>query len=163
MIAHGLKKPTDRSLLIKQLIALAVALITVFSPRDVEAFCFDEAGRLFAISPKLLEAIARHESRLDPTAINRNTNGTYDYGLMQINSSWKDDLGERVWKSISNPCQNVKVGAWILAGCIKEHGYNWTAVGCYNARSDHKRRKYERLIYQMLRSMVKSDSRSASR
>lgn len=141
----------------------AILLLFLVSSKNVEAFCFDEAGRMFAISPKLLEAIARHESRLDPEAINRNANGTYDYGLMQINSSWADHLGERIWKSLSNPCQNVKVGAWILSGCITQYGYNWTAVGCYNARSDQKRRKYERFIYRMLRSMVEMDSRSASR
>lgn len=146
----------DRNFSWKPYIAATVAILTIFSPSLADGFCFSEAGRLFSISPKLLEAIARHESQLNPSAVNQNTDGSYDFGLMQINSLWRTIVGEKIWNSLSEPCQNVKVGAWILARCIKRHGYNWTAVGCYNARSEQKRRKYERRIYQMLRSMIES-------
>ncbi|EAU4137181.1 pilus assembly protein, partial [Salmonella enterica] len=50
--------------------------------------CFSTAGKMYQIDPLLLEAIARHESGLNPRAMNlRNRNGTVDYGLMQVNSS----------------------------------------------------------------------------
>ncbi|WP_432422737.1 transglycosylase SLT domain-containing protein, partial [Salmonella enterica] len=39
--------------------------------------CFSTAGKMYQIDPLLLEAIARHESGLNPRAMNlRNRNGT---------------------------------------------------------------------------------------
>ena len=60
-----------------------------------------------------------------------NANGSYDYGMMQINSSWKPLLGER-WQYISDPEYNVLIGAWMLRRCMNKYGYSWDAVACYN-------------------------------
>lgn len=49
-----------------------------------QATCWDEAARYFDLDPRLLTAIAQVESGMDPEAINVNTNGSYDVGLMQI-------------------------------------------------------------------------------
>ncbi len=62
-------------------------LLSLF-PISVSGFCFDDAGKKYGINPALLEGIARVESNLNPKAMNRNTNGTTDIGLMQINSWW---------------------------------------------------------------------------
>ena len=107
-----------------------------------QEYCFEEAGKVYGISPVLLWAISKEESRFNPHAINFNRNGTYDYGHMQINSSWAGKIGEDVWASLGDPCRCTKVGAWILAQCIKGHGYTWEAVGCYNAKSKDKRVRY---------------------
>jgi soluble lytic murein transglycosylase-like protein len=114
------------------------------------SFCFVEAGNEYNLSPDLLWAIAKAESAFDPHALNRNPDGSYDYGLMQINSSWANVLGPDVWASLSDPCQNVKVGAWILSQCVDRFGYTWRAVGCYNATSESKRKLYAARIYRIL-------------
>jgi soluble lytic murein transglycosylase-like protein len=116
---------------------------------DMES-CFIEAGMAYNIHPDLLWAIARVESGFDPTAVNRNTDGSYDYGLMQINSSWAHLTGPTVWSQLWDPCTNIKVGAWILSRCIKRYGYNYRAVGCYNARSSSKQRAYARKVLEAL-------------
>lgn len=113
-------------------------------------FCFEEAAATYGIHPNLLWAIAYIESRFNPRAINKNKNNTYDYGIMQINSSWYNVL-KNDWQYLSDPCYNIKVGAWILSNCIEKHGYNWEAVGCYNARSPEKRKKYSYKIYKVLK------------
>jgi soluble lytic murein transglycosylase-like protein len=102
---------------------------------DELTVCFQDAGKRYVISPDLLRAIADVESGLDPAAVNVNANGTTDIGLMQINSWWFPALKrygigqEDLW----NPCLNIGVGAWILAGNIRQYGYGWRAVGAYNA------------------------------
>lgn len=110
--------------------ALATVMILLMVP-EASAFCFARAGHAYKISPELLKAIARVESGLDPSALNRNRDGSYDYGLMQINSRWQEELTGN-WRYLSNPCYNVMVGAWILKQCIHRYGYTWDAVACYH-------------------------------
>ncbi|MFZ3522013.1 transglycosylase SLT domain-containing protein, partial [Vibrio harveyi] len=43
-------------------------------PFHASAFCFDEAGQYYNVSPDLLRAIAQVESSLDPGAYNENKN-----------------------------------------------------------------------------------------
>lgn len=126
------------------------AVATSLAPSPVHAFCFEEAGAIYRVSPQLLWAIAKVESSFNASALNRNENGSYDVGLMQINSAWAKVLGEELWASLGNPCQNVKVGAWILAQCMRRYGYTWEAVGCYNATSPDKRAKYAWKVFSSL-------------
>jgi soluble lytic murein transglycosylase-like protein len=113
--------------------------------------CWDEAGRKYGISPQLLYAIAKTESGLNPKAINRgNTNGTYDVGIMQINSRWfpvlrKYGITER---NLYEPCVNIEVGAWILAQNIQRHGNSWAAVAAYNAADPRRGTQYMRRVYR---------------
>lgn len=98
--------------------------------------CFVSAGQRYRIDPLLLYAIAQVESNLNPSAINRNRNGSIDYGLMQVNSLHLPRLkamGIDEQRLLSEPCLSVDAGASILAGMIDRHGYTWTAVGAYNA------------------------------
>jgi soluble lytic murein transglycosylase-like protein len=60
-----------------------------------------------------------------------------------------------LWLTLDNPCQNTKVGAWILAQCIERHGYTWDAIGCYNATSKHKRIRYAWRVYSALQKTRK--------
>ncbi len=55
---------------------------------------------------------------------------------MQINSRHLPALarfGITEQHLITQPCTSVMVGAWILAGFIRDKGYGWQAVGAYNA------------------------------
>lgn len=71
---------------------ITLIILTMSIPTMASAFCFEEAGNEYGVSPLLLWSIAKHESGMNPAAICRNGNGTYDYGLMQINSSWAKAL-----------------------------------------------------------------------
>jgi soluble lytic murein transglycosylase-like protein len=120
-------------------------------PEDLR-MCFEEAGVLYGISPLLLRGIALNESAFDPVAVNWNRNGSYDFGVMQINSFWYRKLGRDAWLRLADPCYNIHVGAWILAQCVGRHGYNWKAVGCYNSSRPEKRNAYAWRIYRTLRT-----------
>jgi soluble lytic murein transglycosylase-like protein len=114
-------------------------------------FCFQDAGREYAISPVLLETLAKVESNLNPNALNKNANGSIDIGLMQINSSWMSRLGRRAEDLLSDPCANVMAGAWVLRHCLDTYGYTWQAVGCYNATSSGRRVNYAWKIFRELK------------
>jgi len=122
----------------------------LFMPIILHSFCFDQAGRHYGISPALLWAIAKRESSLNPSAIHYNKNGSFDVGLMQINSRWYPVLGHERWMMLGDACHNVMTGAWILSLCIQRYGYTWQAVGCYNASSRQKQEAYARNIYSVL-------------
>lgn len=136
---------------------LLLPLFLVLSPATAMPFCFGEAGNKYGISPRLLEGIARVESGLDPAAINRNKNGTADYGLMQINSFWLGKLGTTSAELIKDPCYNVMAGAFVLRGCLDRHGENWKAIGCYNASSRTKQAAYSWKIYRELLKEAKTE------
>ena len=57
--------------------------------------CFVEAGRQYGIAPDLLEAMAKVESGYRPDAVNQNSDGSVDVGLLQINSFWYRSLGKQ--------------------------------------------------------------------
>lgn len=100
------------------------------------AYCWVSAGQQHAIEPELLQAIADVESGQMADAMNYNKNGTRDIGLMQINSSHLPRLsaqGITEQRLLEEPCLSVEVGASVLAGFVSLYGYNWTAVGAYNA------------------------------
>ena len=100
--------------------------------------CFEAAERKFMIPKELLMGIAEQESSFNPQAVGVNTNGTRDYGLMQINSSWIPKLSKYGVdsKSLFDPCISIDVGAWILSDNIKRHGKSWKAIAKYNAASN---------------------------
>ena len=122
--------------------AFALCLfIFMLVPAAGQAYCFKEAGEAMKVDPLLLLAFAIQESHLNSNAIGVNkpdTKGsiTYDYGLMQINSSHFSELerqGIDENQLINEPCTSIMVGASILSGMINVYGYNWEAVGAYNA------------------------------
>jgi len=139
-----------RTLLIASFVLLLPLNALAEEEGVTDPYCFNEAGVSYGVSSKILWAISRHESRHNPYAVHQNKNGTYDYCHMQINSSWARVLGSQSWSGLSNPCHCTKVGAWVLAGCIKRHGYSWEAIGCYNASSPDKRLAYGRQIYRTM-------------
>ena len=100
--------------------------------------CWSDAERLYGVSSHLLYAVARVESGLQPGAMNlthRARTGTYDIGLMQINSSHLPKLASLgiSERDLLEPCTNIKVGAWLLADSFARRGVSWDAVGAYNA------------------------------
>jgi soluble lytic murein transglycosylase-like protein len=119
------------------LLMLLLALI-----RPAQAWCWSAAADRYHIDPLLLYSIAKVESGLNPQATGRNHDGSYDIGLMQINSSHLTELsrfGITESRLRSEPCTAVMAGAWILARFVRQLGYGWMAVGAYNAGSDPRR------------------------
>ena len=131
-------------------LALAIGPAARAEPADMSRFdrCFLLAGERYGVPPLLLKAVARQESGLNPSAFNRNANGSTDIGLMQINSSWLPVLARHGVREadLRVPCANIHVGAWILGGNLRSMGTTAQALGAYNARDPAKRLAYARQV-----------------
>lgn len=132
---------------------LAAPIILLLLYQNAYPLCFREAGQMYGINPVVLRSIAKVESNNNPDAINKNANGTYDVGLMQINTIWKPLLGEERWNHLGDACYNTKTGAWILAMCINKYGYNWKAIGCYNSQTPEKSEIYAKKVFAQLKRL----------
>ncbi|SQB02512.1 LEE-encoded protein [Citrobacter koseri] len=111
-------------------------LLLLMLSQSAFANCWDRAANYYHVDPYLLFAIAQVESGMNPYAVGRNHDGTRDVGLMQINSSHFSALERRgidEYRLMLEPCTSIMVGASILSDMIKVYGYNWEAVGAYNA------------------------------
>lgn len=124
-------------------------LLLLFVSQSVFANCWDTAAHHYHVDPYLLFAIAKVESGMNPNAVGWNRDGSRDVGLMQINSSHFRELqrqGINESRLIAEPCTSIMVGASILSSMIKVYGYNWEAVGAYNAGL--KKENYsQRMVY----------------
>jgi len=141
------------------LCAMAIAM-------HAHADCIDDAARFHGVHPDLVRAIALQESQMQPGAISLpNSDGTYDIGLMQINSAELPTLAK--WGisrgALLNGCVNAYVGSWILSQKIHRLGENWNAIGAYNATTPWKRLVYAQHIYQRLQQLSSPTHPIASR
>ena len=92
------------------------------------------------------------ESRLNPKAVNHNTNGTRDIGVAQVNTIHlatleKHGIGEN---ELKDGCVNTYVGAWLLSKQIAKHGLNWFGVAAYHSTTPAKNARYQQLVYREL-------------
>lgn len=135
--------------------------------------CWEEAAARYGIAAPLLQAIAQVESSGKPDALNLDhldRSGSYDIGLMQINSRWLPTLSQFGIdaQALMEPCTNILVGAWLLADLFARMGESWDAVGAYNAACTSlkgeacrsARYRYAWKVYRALLRLEKQEAQS---
>ncbi|AOK23054.1 lytic transglycosylase [Burkholderia ubonensis] len=144
--------PSIRSATLKIATIIAISLVM---PGIARADCLDDAAAFHHVNVSLMRGIAMVESGMKTNAVNTNTNGTTDIGLMQINSSWLPTLSREgiSEQSLYDPCTNAFVGAWILSQNIRQLGPTWNAIGAYNSASPDKRLAYARKVYDAIQTI----------
>ena len=144
------------------LFLLAFLFLTAPALADV----FDAPCSRYGVPKRLVRAIAKTESGLDPWCVNvggktyrpgsrasaltiirqAHARGlSHDIGLMQINNWWLKHL--RISPEVAlEPRNNAMLGVWILANEIRRHGCNWTAVGAYHSPTPARQRMYAQVV-----------------
>ena len=104
---------------------------------DVSLNCINHAAIYFHVPAKLIIAVLVVENgRIGK--ISQNQNGSYDIGLMQINSRWISTLkkyGITEEKLKFDACTNINVGAWILSKNIAHSDSLASGIGDYNSHT----------------------------
>lgn len=94
-------------------------LAALSKAREIEA-CVVISGHIHRVDPDYIRAIMRSEAGWPGAAI-RNTNNSYDVGIMQVNREiWDKEFTRKgvtlTWSFIQNDaCANIFVGSYILA------------------------------------------------
>lgn len=117
--------------------------------------CIYHAADKYHLQPKVLAAVLETEGGRNGKA-SRNRNGTYDYGVMQINSTWIPTLrrmGYTRSELLNDPCQNLNAGAWLLKQGINESRYFWVGVGNYNSHDPYFNARYRSAVYRHYREI----------
>ncbi|MBN3828235.1 lytic transglycosylase domain-containing protein [Burkholderia sp. Ac-20384] len=134
---------------------LALCWVPLFigsSSASAASDCFTAAAIYQHVSPGILRAIAWQESHGNATAVHRNTNGSTDYGIMQINSVHLPTLARYgvSQQDLMNPCSSIYVAAWRLHKMMIKYGNTWAAVGAYHSETPAERDRYARSIESIL-------------
>jgi hypothetical protein len=118
--------------------------------------CMLAISQFHHLPPRLLPSIQAVEGGY-PGAIHHNTDGSDDYGVMQINSRWVQPLADYIVymrqprmtptlvraRLIEDPCFNIAMAGAILQAEWQMAGHDWmAAVGNYHSRTPALHREY---------------------
>lgn len=157
--------------MIKKITAIILTYIGLSFASLPYGECFFKAASEYGIPYQILVAIAKVESGFRPFVININQNGksvkvinpnslqeaivylqylhqngfNYDVGVGQINVSNIKRLGLNP-VDLLDPCNNIRVSAYILKENINKYGFTWDAIWRYNGRKDYVFKVYNALI-----------------
>ncbi len=132
--------------------ALAGAALSAHAV-DRPADCIEQAAAYHQVNAVVLRAMAWHESGMRSWAVGKNQNGTYDIGLMQINSIHLQELSKYGIgpQHLTDACVSAYVGAWKYRSKVNKHGNTWTAVGAYHSETPVYRDAYAAKIAAIVR------------
>lgn len=128
-----------------------------FLNNEVPHVCVVQTLNQYQLPPDLFIGYMAQEGGRAGMA-NRNDNGSFDFGVAQVNSSWLKSISkygvsarDLQWDS----CKNIWVSGWIMRRCLNKFaGDFWKGVGCYHVgenprTASHHRRmaEYAQLVH----------------
>lgn len=102
------------------------------------------------VSPWMVKTIVAVEGGQIGT-IRRNTDGSFDLGVMQINTIHLKDiasgLGFTARQLVFDACKNIAAGTWLIGKHMKDTGGRyWLALGNYHSKTPSVRAIYLRKV-----------------
>lgn len=143
--------------------SLTAAVVTTNAPAFAD--CFDDAATYHHVNADVLRAIAWEESNNRADARRTNTNGSVDYGLMQINSVHLDTLARFGigTEDLMVACKSVYIAAWHLQRQMAKYGNTWAAIGAYHSATPALRDAYASRIAVKLNALKDARETKQSR
>lgn len=115
--------------------------------------CVGPAALRHGVNPQILRAILQVESAMRPDVVQRNTNGSVDVGMAQINSVHFAELAK--WgispQQLLDPCVAAHVAAWHLKRGLVRHGNTWFGVAAYHSVTPEYNARYQARVREALR------------
>ena len=115
---------------------------------EVPVDCINQAAIRYHVPATVILSVMKTEGGKNGSAT-RNKNGTYDYGVMQINSVWIDTLkpyGYTRNQLQYSPCKNIEAGTWILSQAIANGKTTFKGVGDYHSHTPELNKKYHQKV-----------------
>lgn len=118
--------------------------------------CMLAAAQFYHLPPRVLPSIQTVEGGQAGT-VSRNTNGSEDLGLMQVNTVWLPWLArasrlpeqEVRHRLIGDGCFNIAAGAAILRNYLNaEHGNLMRAIGDYHSHTPARNEAYQARVLE---------------
>jgi hypothetical protein len=106
-----------------------IGLSQVTSPATIQQMILTAAAQ-YGVPANIALGIAAHESGFNPNATNVNSNGTTDYGVMQLNTSVLQTYGLTPAQAF-DPQTNINTAMALLGGYISTYGNVNTALQAY--------------------------------
>ncbi len=133
-------------------------MVMDMSIQDVPVACINQAAIQYHIPAPIILSILRVEGGRIGMA-NPNSNGTVDFGPMQINSLWLPELkpyGITRESLQYDPCVNVKVGTWILGQKIADSDNLWQGIASYHSKTPQKNHHYREKIITVYNRIMRA-------
>src|SRR3989338_3430907 len=110
----------------------------------VDLNCINDAAYEYHVPAKLIISVLNVEGGKVGQAV-KNTNGSYDLGPMQINTSWQKPLqqqGVSLQQVRDDACTNIKVVTWILSRNIADGKDLFDGIGDYHSHTTRFNQQY---------------------
>lgn len=123
--------------------------------------CMSLVASLYALPPRVLPSIHRVEGGR-PGAVSRNSNGSEDLGVMQVNTLWLPALSAYTGlpeatvrdKLIGNACFNIAAAGAIMRTYLDAAGGNlMVAVGNYHSHTPVLHQQYRERVLAAARDL----------
>lgn len=124
-------------------------------PIDYRETCVIQASAYYQAPPDLVRAVIRTEGG-KTGKVNRNSDGSFDMGLMQINSIHLPELakyGINQEMLINNECVNIFIGTFYLQKNILSGKDFWHGVGKYHSKTPSKNTIYQYKVWNNLQQV----------
>ena len=140
-----------------------MAMLSELLVNGVPIECINSAAVQYHVPATIIVTVLEIEGGKVGMA-SKNTNGTFDFGPMQINSIWLNKLRAYGFTQDDlqyNPCINVWVGTWILSQRIANSPEFWRGVASYHSYSLPENTAYKSKVlgaYQTLTTYLSGKS-----
>lgn len=134
-------------------------MISALYVHGVPIECINQAAVTYHVPASLIISILGVEAG-EVGMAKPNSNGTFDYGPMQINTWWLNKIAPYGYTREEvqyDPCINVMVGTWILSTNIADAPNLWEGVAGYHSYTPGLNQAYRAkviAIYELLETYL---------